>query len=47
MNERKWKIIYKITCPNGEIYVGMDLTDSVNYFGSADRRVIERGRHAR
>ena len=29
-------IIYKITYPNGKIYVGKDLTDSVNYFGSAD-----------
>ena len=29
------KIIYKITYPNGKIYVGKDLTDSINYFGSA------------
>ncbi len=28
--------IYKITYPNGKIYVGQDRTDSVNYFGSAD-----------
>jgi hypothetical protein len=31
------KIIYKITYPNGKIYVGKDLTDSINYFGSAAR----------
>jgi hypothetical protein len=33
---------YKITYPNGKIYVGKDLTDSINYFGSADSRLIER-----
>ena len=36
------KIIYKITYPNGKIYVGKDLTDSINYFGSADNRLIAR-----
>ena len=36
------KIIYKITYPNGKIYVGKDLTDSINYFGSADSKLIER-----
>lgn len=36
------KVIYKITYPNGKIYVGKDLTDSINYFGSADNRLIER-----
>jgi hypothetical protein len=34
------KVIYKITYPNGKIYVGMDLTDSINYFGSAASAVI-------
>ena len=29
------KIIYKITYPNGKVYIGKDLTDSINYFGSA------------
>ncbi len=28
--------IYKVTYPNGKIYVGQDRTDSINYFGSAD-----------
>lgn len=28
------KVVYKITYPNGKIYVGMDLTNSVSYFGS-------------
>lgn len=34
------KVIYKITYPNGKIYVGKDLTDSINYFGSANSEVI-------
>jgi len=34
------KIIYKITYPNGKIYVGKDLTDSINYFGSAQSKII-------
>ena len=34
--------VYKITYPNGKIYVGQDRTDSINYFGSADSRLIER-----
>jgi len=35
------KIVYKITYPNGKIYIGKDLTDSINYFGSADSKLIE------
>jgi hypothetical protein len=34
------KVIYKITYPNGKIYVGKDLTDSINYFGSASSALI-------
>lgn len=36
------KVICKITYPNGKIYVGKDLTDSINYFGSADSKLVER-----
>lgn len=36
------KIIYKITYPNGKIYIGKDLTDSINYFGSANKELIEK-----
>jgi hypothetical protein len=36
------KVIYKITYPNGKIYVGKDFTDSVNYFGSANSELIAR-----
>lgn len=28
------KVIYKITYPNGKIYIGQDVTDSIGYFGS-------------
>jgi hypothetical protein len=34
------KVIYKITYPNGKIYIGQDRTDSINYFGSADSELI-------
>jgi len=36
------KDIYKTTYPNGKIYVGKDLTGTLNYFGSADTIIIER-----
>ena len=35
-------VIYKITYPNGKIYIGQDRTDSINYFGSADSELIAR-----
>jgi hypothetical protein len=34
------KVIYKITYPNGKIYVGQDITDSINYFGSASSKLL-------
>jgi len=34
------KVIYKITYPNGKIYVGQDVTDSINYFGSANSKLL-------
>jgi len=34
------KVIYKITYPNGKIYIGQDRTDSANYFGSIDGKLI-------
>jgi len=37
----KTKVIYKITYPNGKIYIGKDLTNTLNYFGSADSQYIE------
>jgi len=38
----KYKVIYKITWPNGKIYIGSDLTDSISYFGSPDPELIEK-----
>ena len=38
----KLKVIYKITYPNNKIYIGKDLTDSINYFGSANSNYIAR-----
>jgi hypothetical protein len=35
------KVVYKITYPNGKIYIGQDVTDSINYFGSANSTLIE------
>jgi hypothetical protein len=34
------KVVYKITYPNGKIYIGQDRTDDINYFGSANSRLI-------
>jgi hypothetical protein len=34
------KVIYRITYPNGKIYIGRDLTDDIDYFGSADSALI-------
>ncbi len=36
------KVIYKITYPNGKIYIGKDLVDTLNYFGSANSKLIEK-----
>lgn len=36
------KVIYKITYPNGKIYIGQDRTDDIRYFGSVNRDLIER-----
>jgi hypothetical protein len=34
------KVIYKVTYPNGKIYVGQDRTDTIDYFGSANSSLI-------
>lgn len=36
------KVIYKITYPNGKIYVGKDLTGTLCYFGSPNSDLIAR-----
>jgi hypothetical protein len=35
------KVVYKVTWPNGNIYVGSDLTDCISYFGSPAKHLIE------
>jgi hypothetical protein len=34
------KVVYKITYPNGKICIGQDVTDRINYFGSANSRLL-------
>ncbi len=36
------KVVYKITYPNGKIYIGKDLTNDINYFGSANGTLISK-----
>ena len=33
-------VVYRITYPNGKIYIGKDLTDTIDYFGSPDSDLI-------
>ena len=35
----KW--IYRITYPNGKIYIGKDLTGTFRYFGSPNSKLLE------
>jgi hypothetical protein len=35
------KVIYKITYPNGKIYIGKDLTNSLTYFGSVNDALVQ------
>ncbi|MSO19876.1 MAG: GIY-YIG nuclease family protein [Acidobacteria bacterium] len=34
------KVVYKITYPNGKIYVGRDITDTIIYFGSVNSKLM-------
>ena len=36
------QVVYRITYPNGKIYVGQDRTNSINYFGSPSDELIAR-----
>ena len=33
-------VVYKIIYPNGMIHIGQDRTDSINYSGSANSRLV-------
>ena len=35
-----WKVVYKVTYPNGKSYIGSDLTDTISYFGSPDPALV-------
>lgn len=35
------KVIYRITYPNGKIYIGKDLTNTLTYFGSPQSSIVE------
>ena len=35
------KVIYKITYPNGKVYIGKDLTKTLTYFGSVNSELVE------
>jgi hypothetical protein len=34
------QVIYKITYPNGKIYIGQDRTDTIDYVGSPNSHLI-------
>jgi len=34
------KVVYKITYPNGKIYVVKDLTDSLTFFGNVNEQLL-------
>jgi hypothetical protein len=38
--EGRLKVIYKITYPNGKIYIGQDRVASMRYFGSPSRKAL-------
>jgi hypothetical protein len=40
LDDRTRKVICRITYPNGKIYIGKDLTNSINYFGSSESKHI-------
>ena len=42
MPESAMRVVYKVTYPNGKIYIGMDMTDSIGYFGSVDADTLAR-----
>jgi len=40
--DRSRKVVFKITYPNGKIYIGVDWRYCLNYFGSASSQLIAR-----
>jgi hypothetical protein len=40
MPDNRIKVIYKITFPNGKLYIGKDVTDDPIYFGSMNKELV-------
>jgi hypothetical protein len=38
--ERQRKVVFKITFPNGKIFVGKDLDDTIVFFGDVDPQLV-------
>ena len=36
------KVVYRITYPNGKIYIGQDITNSIGYFGSPNSELLSK-----
>ena len=34
------KVVYKVAYPNGKIYIGSDLTDTITYVGSPNKELV-------
>jgi hypothetical protein len=39
-DENTYSTVYKITFPNGKIYIGQDVTDTIFYIGSWKREYV-------
>ena len=39
---RQRRVVFKLTFPNGKIFVGSDLQDRVTYFGNVDPELVAR-----
>jgi hypothetical protein len=42
MGEPTMRVIYKVIYPNKKIYIGMDMTNDIRYFGSVDADTLAR-----
>lgn len=41
-NKCKRGVVFKVTWPNGKIFIAYDATDSISFFGSPDNALIAR-----
>jgi hypothetical protein len=40
VQETKMKVVYKVTYPNGKIYIGSDVTDTITYVGTPSKELV-------